>query len=109
MARILRVAAIVATAGLAILTSEASADAIDGDWCAPDGRQLFIRGPDITTPGGIATKGNYARHSFSYVVPEGEESAGQPVGMILLNENTVAVRAAGGEPEVWVRCKPAIS
>jgi len=87
----------------------AFADAIDGDWCAPDGRHFSIRGPAITTPAGTETAGNYARHSFTYVVPDGEESAGASVAMLLLNENTVQLQAAAGPPEIWLRCKPAIS
>ena len=30
----------------------ARADAIDGHWCAPDGRVMTIEGPAILTPGG---------------------------------------------------------
>ncbi len=100
--------AAIAAAGLAELATPAKADAIDGDWCADGGRHFSIRGPAIITPGGIETEGNYARHNFSYVVPEGEESAGQSVAMILLNENTVEVQA-GAQTETWLRCKPAIT
>ena len=74
----------------------------------PDGRTFSIRGPAITTPGGNQTEGDYSRHHFSYVVPDGEQSAGDTVAMILLNENTVNVEE-GGKAEIWVRCKPAIS
>lgn len=95
-------------AGLAAITDVASADAIDGDWCFDDGRHFTIRGPAITTPAGIATEGDYRRHSFSYVVPEGEAAAGEPVAMLLLNENTVQLEASG-QTEIWLRCKPAIS
>ena len=42
------------------------ADAIDGDWCHVDGRRLSIAGPDIVTPGGMRTKGDYDRHHFNY-------------------------------------------
>jgi hypothetical protein len=98
----------VAAAGLTLLTAPAKADVIDGDWCAADGRTFSIRGPAITTPGGIETQGNYSRHHFSYVVPDGEASAGETIAMILLNENTVNVEE-GGKAEIWVRCKPAIS
>lgn len=101
-------AAVLAVMGLTALTAPAMADAIDGDWCANDGRHFSIRGPAITTPGGAAIQGNYRRHSFSYVVPQGEDSAGQPIAMLLLNENEVAVQT-GNQSEVWLRCKPAIS
>lgn len=95
-------------AGLAAITDVANADAIDGDWCFEDGRHFAIRGPAITTPAGIATEGNYGRHSFSYVVPDGEASAGEPIEMLLLNENMVQLEASG-QTEIWLRCKPAIS
>jgi hypothetical protein len=99
--------ALVAFTGLAAVTP-AKADAIDGDWCFDDGRHFSIRGPAITTPGGIPTKGDYRRHSFSYVLPEGEVGAGATVDMLLLNENTVQLQASGAT-EIWLRCKPAIS
>lgn len=102
------VLAAAAVAAVVMLAGRASADAIDGDWCADDGRHFSIRGPAIITPGGIETEGNYSRHSFSYVAPEGEESAGQTVAMLLLNENTVEVQASGAT-EIWLRCKAAIT
>lgn len=101
---------VIAAAGLAALVSPARADAIDGDWCADDGRHLAIKGPAITTPGGARIEGNYTRHSFTYVVPEGEAGAGQPVAMIQLNETTIELKAdPEGQTETWLRCKPAIS
>ncbi len=101
-------AAIAAFASLVILSMPARADAIDGDWCASDGRHFSIKGPAITTPGGNTIQGNYRRHSFSYVVPPGEASAGQPIAMLLLNEEKVAVQT-GNRSEVWDRCKAGIS
>jgi hypothetical protein len=47
----------------------ALADAIDGDWCHSDGKRMSISGPAIVTPGGRQMNGDYARHSFSYVIP----------------------------------------
>ncbi len=101
--------AAVAAAGLLLFTAPARADVIDGDWCAADGRTFSIRGPSITTPAGNATEGNYSRHHFSYVVPDGEESAGETIAMILLNENTVNVQEGDKAAEIWLRCKPAVS
>jgi len=40
------------------LCAPARADAIDGEWCAGDGRHFSIRGPAITTPGGNAIQGD---------------------------------------------------
>lgn len=94
-------------------TLPASADAIDGDWCAQDGRTMIIRGDDITIPSGKQIRGTYARHYFSYVIPDGEPGAGATVDMTLLNEDTVRLTrgvppgsSAASEPEIWHRCKP---
>jgi hypothetical protein len=84
----------------------ARADAIDGSWCAPDGRVMEIHGPQISTPGGNDITGNYGRHSFSYVVPTGETPAGETVRMVLWNEDIVHLKIGdeAGEAEVWQRC-----
>lgn len=100
---------ILALIGVFCLTAEnAAADAIDGHWCAADGRYLSIQGPQIVTPGGAKMDGNYSRHGFSYVVPAREPGAGETVSMTLVNEQTVhlALGAAGGAPQVWRRCAP---
>jgi hypothetical protein len=90
----------------------ACADAIDGDWCQPDGRQMAIRGRNIITVGGNGIAGDYTRHAFSYVIPAGEPGAGQTVQMILLNEDTMqlmwpeaAVRPPRKALEIWHRCR----
>jgi len=99
------------TIGLLFLVESAFADAIDGNWCHTDGRRFSIRGPEIITPGGKATEGNYSRHWFTYVVPAPEPGTGQTIFMTLLNENTVHLRLgdASTAPETWVRCSPSIS
>src|SRR5512147_696840 len=98
---------------LAVLSSPASADAIDGNWCHNDGRRFSIRGPEIVTPGGKRLEGNYSRHGFSYLVPSPDVGAGQTVVMTLANENTVYLRygdtSSSGAPETWLRCSPSIS
>jgi hypothetical protein len=99
----------VAATGLALFATPALADAIDGNWCAADGRTFSIRGPAITTPGGNEIQGDYSRHAFHYVVPDGEASAGEQVAMLLLNENEVKVQEGAADAKIWVRCKPAIS
>ncbi|MFI4988931.1 MAG: hypothetical protein ACHQF3_16005 [Alphaproteobacteria bacterium] len=98
------------------LVAPAWADVIDGDWCQADGRHMAIKGPDIVTPGGTRTVGNYSRHSFSYTVPQADPGAGKTVMMILVNELTVNMRmgadaadAAKGQAEVWHRCAPPTS
>lgn len=83
----------------------AHADAIDGTWCSPDGRVLSIEGSQITTPGQHRIVGNYSRHAFSYVVPDGEDHVGETVEMLLLNENAVEVKEPAREMETWKRCE----
>lgn len=95
-----------------VLASPAFADAIDGNWCHNDGRRFSIRGPDIVTPGGKQTAGNYSRHAFSYMAPAGEAGGGQAIAMTLANENTIYLRYgenATGAQETWLRCSPSIS
>jgi hypothetical protein len=89
----------------AIAPCVARADAIDGNWCAADGRVMTIEGPAILTPGGHRTTGDYSRHAFSYVVPDGESQAGSEIFMVLLNEETVEIDPGGSaEHEIWHRC-----
>jgi hypothetical protein len=87
------------------------ADAIDGDWCRADGKRMKIRGPEIVTPGGNQTRGDYSRHSFSYVVPAGEAGAGENVSIILLSEYLAHARQGSDTApiEVWNRCPPGVA
>ena len=99
-------------AGAALLwlaATHARADAIDGDWCNADG--LKIRGPEIVTPGGTQTRGNYTRHSFVYVVPAGEAGAGETVSIILLSEYLAHARQGDADApiKVWNRCPPGVA
>ena len=97
-------------AALALLLASASiarADAIDGDWCSTDNQQhMTISGPDITTPGGKRMKGNYTRHAFDYIVPEGEAGAGETVNILLRGEYLAVSRqgAADAPLKEWRRC-----
>lgn len=100
---------------LALWPLGAAADVIDGDWCYSDGRHFRIRGPDIVTPAGTATRGAWTRHSFSYVATAAEPNSGATIYMLLSNEETVML-AAGAEPsgsspqtQVWKRCAPEVS
>ncbi len=109
MRRIL--AAISLLAVLLWAATPARADAIDGNWCHPDGRQMSIRGPAIVTPGGTEMRGDYDRHGFAYTVPAGERGAGDNVIMVQIDEYTVQVwRGAGAaaaqknKAQVWHRC-----
>lgn len=105
-----------AALALALTAGPAHADAIDGNWCSGDGRDMRIAGADIVTPSGTAMKGNYSRHAFSYIVPDTDPDPGTMVAMVLLNEMMVEIHtfdADGktelGPSEIWRRCQPAVS
>ena len=91
--------------------SAARADAIDGDWCLGS-QNMNINGPNIRTPGGNQTTGDYTRHTFSYTIPKGEPGEDGRLSMRLLNDDMLEVsrpRAGSGSaspPEIWRRCKP---
>jgi hypothetical protein len=90
---------------LLALTGPALADQIDGDWCFPrDGRNLNMQGDDIVTPSGTSAKGDYARHSFRYVVPSGDPGAGDEIQMRQLNDQTMVLHRPDGVEETWTRC-----
>ncbi len=66
---------------------------------------MSIAGPSVTTPGGAHLSGDYTRHAFTYVAPTGEEGAGAPVQLRLLNEDEVRISFNTQTPVVWHRCK----
>jgi hypothetical protein len=82
----------------------ALADQLDGDWCFSDGRNLNIQGPAIITPSGTSTTGDYARHTFRYVVPDGDPGAGGEIFMRQLNDETMVLKEPDGTEETWNRC-----
>ncbi len=92
-----------------LCSTEARADAIDGDWCF-GAQTLTIRGSQIRTPGGNALSGRYGRHDFDYLVPANEEGAGSEATMRLQGDELMTlVRRSGthvSPPESWRRCKP---
>jgi hypothetical protein len=103
-----------AVAGIALMCLSATAvraDVIDGDWCNSAGKQMIIRGPEIVTPGGKQTRGDYTRHSFDYVVPAGEAGAGEAVSIILRSELLALSRQGGADAPLqeWRRCTAKIS
>lgn len=94
----------------AAMISPAAADAIDGDWCSPEGgKSLTIEGSRIRTPGGKQITGNYGRHDFSYVAPDGDPVPGAAIDMRLMGEHAVRVTERGGSTAIWKRCPPGIS
>jgi len=92
-------------------STAALADAIDGDWCHSNGKRMSIHGPEIVTPGGKQSQGDYSRHFFSYVVPAGEAGAGETVSITLLGEYLAHSRqgAADAPVQEWRRCQPGVS
>ena len=106
---------------LGVLGGAARADAIDGDWCYADGRQVSIDGPDFVTPGGNRIQGDYERYAFAYRIPKSEVGAGLVAKMVFIDDDTLHVTlgkakvasekgiSPGGPLEVWHRCRGAIS
>jgi hypothetical protein len=103
-----RWAILLALAASAAAATPALADRIDGDWCARDGRNLSINGPQIRTPEGTLVMGDYSRHQFRYVAPAGAPDAGQPIFMQLFDEEDMGlahvVNGVAGPMEAWHRC-----
>src|SRR5258708_36176455 len=94
-------AALTASASFAMLLTSVHislADVIDGDWCRADGKRMKIHGPEIVTPGGNQTRGDYTRHSFSYVIPAGEAGAGGNGSVIFLSEHLGPARRGPQTP-----------
>jgi hypothetical protein len=98
-------------AGTLLQTGAGHADAIDGDWCSTDGMRMSISGDNITTPGGKHIQGNYSRHAFDYIIPDGENGSGDVVNIILRGEYLALSRQgpASGPLREWHRCKEGIS
>jgi hypothetical protein len=106
-----RFLSMVAGALFCLAATPSRADVIDGDWCKADGKRMKIRGPEIVTPGGNLTRGDYTRHSFVYVIPAGEAGAGETVSIILLSEYLAHARQGSADAplQVWNRCPPGVA
>ncbi len=94
---------------ISLTAARAEADAIDGEWCAADGKRLLIQGPEIVTPEGRKVTGVYHRHSFIYEGQAGSAEYGQVIYMDLLSEEEMRlVRVKDGETsaaQLWRRCQ----
>jgi len=90
----------------------AHADAIDGNWCAGDGRSLTIDGSSIHTPTGAELTGEYTRHAFRYIGEIGSAEEAHDVRMQLWADDELRIdRIVDGAPqpqETWRRCKPIV-
>ncbi len=91
------------------IATSAHADAIDGKWC--NGVKSFaIEGPTITLPSGNQHQGGYDRHGFEYVVPDGEDGAGDQIRMALQSDDLLHLQrtpkgaSQAGPTEPWRRC-----
>jgi len=82
-----------------------NADEISGDWCSDGGANVRIEGDQIRSPGGQMTSGLYSRHSFEFIVPDGEAEAGLTIFLQQLSEEQVRVTYEGRDPEIWNRCE----
>ncbi|GAB4227872.1 MAG: hypothetical protein Tsb0032_34500 [Kiloniellaceae bacterium] len=92
--------------GILLWASPTLADQIDGDWCSTvEAEHFTIAGAIIVTPAGTQTTGDYRRHTFSYVVPDGDPGAGQTIAMRQLNDEEILVSVDGSEPVLWRRCE----
>ncbi len=80
------------------------ADQIDGDWCNGSGKHINIEGTTIKTPGGKTLAGNYDRHAFDYVSPEGEDHAGKTLKMQQYSDNHMEMTLPDGSTERWRPC-----
>ena len=90
-------------------TPHAVADAIDGQWCF-EGKSFSIDGSNFITPGGKSITGEYDRHGYSYVVPEGEPGASNRIEMTLIDDVTLNLQRPFPQSdtlktEIWKRCE----
>ena len=93
------------------LTSYARSDSVNGHWCGPEKRRLFIQGDDVFINNSSRTVGDYGKHHYVFEMPENEFMGGSRVDMVLSSPTIAHVRyisKMGRElnenPEVWSRC-----
>lgn len=95
---------------LVLAALPARADAIDGDWCAPDGRSMTIQGEAMRIPSGAEIIGEYSRHSARYVGPPDDAEGGHDVRMSMRGDDDMRLqRIVDGDSrpeEQWRRCRP---
>lgn len=88
----------------------AMADAVDGTWCAPDGRSLTVDGIHVRTPSGADVDGEYSRHAVRYVGLPDDPEAGHDVRLFLRGDDVLRVQryveGVAQPEETWTRCEP---
>lgn len=94
---------LLAAAGMAAADA-AHADAIDGAWCSPEGRKLFIEGRTLTLWNGRIIEGEYGRHSFRFIAPDGDPDAGTGLLLTLYGETEMHFSRPTGT-DIWKRCE----
>ena len=97
---------------LVLVALPARADAVDGNWCADDGRSIVIEGPSVTIPSGAHVTGEYSRHAFRYVGPADGPESGHDIRMFLYGDDILRIKrfidGVEQPEEVWKRCKPIV-
>ncbi len=94
---------------VALSTSPALADQIDGEWCSPRGGRIVVDGSNVTTPSGASVKANHSRHHVDFDIPAGEESAGDHFSADQLSDNEIQVTIShntSAKPvtqEIWTK------
>ncbi|MBX2854105.1 MAG: hypothetical protein KTR21_03905 [Rhodobacteraceae bacterium] len=95
---------------VALVATNASADAIYGCW-SNGAERLQVRRDGIVTPGGASPEAYVDRHNTAYVAPNGERDAGLRLEFSQLNDLEVrrtTRNAEGGAPvgavEIWRPC-----
>jgi len=72
---------------------------------------MTIEGSRVITPGGETVTGRYSRHSFDYVVPDGDAKAGDFISADQIDDENIRVSVTpkseqtSGPPEIWRRCE----
>lgn len=91
---------------LVSLTSwPALADSLDGDWCNPEDGKLTIEGNTIITPSGNALAGEYGRHRFVYIAPEGDWNGGKRIVIQQFSDEMMELSVGDGHPHKWRPCQ----
>ena len=104
-----KITGVVALALALLLPGWAAADEISGDWCSPEGASIRIQGGRVISPGGVEVAGQYSRHRYEFVIPEGESGAGSAFVMEQLSEDSARVTIGQDPSEPWTRCRDVVS
>lgn len=91
----------------AVAAGPASANAIDGSWCADDDRRFDIDGAELIYGSGATADGEATDRSFTFTAPEDEANANSRMSTFMIDEDTLRVIVDGEHfSEDWNRCPP---